>query len=79
MGYRKDIIIKADAGDYMKELDKNYLAPIASKSMVDIVVSRLTEAIISGELKPGDQIPVESELVRKFGVGEIQCVKRFVF
>ena len=69
MGYRKDIIIKADAGDYMKELDKNYLAPIASKSMVDIVVSRLTEAIISGELKPGDQIPVESELVRKFGVG----------
>ena len=40
MGYRKDIIIKADAGDYMKELDKNYLAPIASKSMVDIVVSR---------------------------------------
>ena len=42
MGYRKDIIIKADAGDYMKELDKNYLAPIASKSMVDIVVSRLT-------------------------------------
>lgn len=51
MGYRKDIIIKADAGDYMKELDKNYLAPIASKSMVDIVVSRLTEAIISGGVK----------------------------
>lgn len=57
MGYRKDIIIKADAGDYMKELDKNYLAPIASKSMVDIVVSRLTEAIISGELKPGRPDP----------------------
>ena len=47
----------------------SYLAPINNRSMVDIVISRLTDAIINGELKPGDQIPVEPELVRTLGVG----------
>lgn len=51
------------------EKSKNYLTPIRSQSMVDLVISRLTDAIISGELKPGDQIPVETELVQNLGIG----------
>lgn len=53
----------------MAESKKRYLAPISNQSIVDIVIDRLTEAIINGELKPGDQIPVETELAHKFGVG----------
>ena len=51
------------------DADKNYLAPIINKSMVDIVISRITDAIIAGDLKPGDKIPTEPELVNNFGVG----------
>ncbi len=48
---------------------KSYLAPINSKSMVQIVIDRLTGAIIEGELKPGDKIPTEPELAETFAVG----------
>lgn len=53
----------------MKQVSGNYLAPIQNKSMVDSVVSRLTSAIMSGELKPGMKIPTETDLVEAFGVG----------
>lgn len=36
---------------------KRYLAPVSSKSVVQIIIDRLTGAIIEGELKPGDKIP----------------------
>lgn len=50
-------------------MEKKYLAPINSKSMVQIVIDRITGAIIEGELKPGDQIPTEPELSALFNVG----------
>ena len=50
-------------------MEKKYLAPINSKSMVQIVIDRITGAIIDGELKPGDQIPTEPELSSLFNVG----------
>lgn len=53
----------------MKEANGKYLAPIQAKSVVDRVVSRLTSAIMSGELKPGMKIPTEADLVKAFGVG----------
>lgn len=53
----------------MREVCKEYLTPIRAKSMVDSVVSRLTSAIMSGELKPGMKIPTEADLVKAFGVG----------
>lgn len=53
----------------MDERKPSYLTSIKSNSIVDHVVSRLTNAIIDGELKPGDQIPIESELASTFGVG----------
>lgn len=49
--------------------DEQYLAPIRARSMVENVVSRITGAIMSGELKPGEKIPTEAEMVRAFGVG----------
>ena len=53
----------------MREVRSEYLSPIKAKSMVDSVVSRLTSAIMSGELKPGMKIPTEADLVKAFGVG----------
>lgn len=53
----------------MREVTGEYLAPIQAKSVVDRVVSRLTSAIMSGELKPGMKIPTESDLGKSFGVG----------
>lgn len=43
-------------------MEKKYLSPINSQSVVQSVIDRITEGIIEGELKPGDQIPTEHEL-----------------
>lgn len=39
------------------------------KSVVERVISQITNAIISGELKPGDRVPTEAELSETFQVG----------
>jgi len=41
---------------------------INSESVVQQVINRITDAIISGDLKPGDQLPPEMELISAFGV-----------
>lgn len=51
-------------------MEKNYLKPINAKSMVQIVIDRITGAIIDGELKPGDKIPTENELCELFNVSK---------
>ena len=45
-----------------------YLKKINRSSVVQRVIDRLTEAIVSGELKPGDRIPTEMELAEQMGV-----------
>ena len=45
-----------------------WLEPIGSRSVVDLVMDRITDAIISGQFKPGDKIPTELELCSAFGV-----------
>ncbi len=45
------------------------LKPINKESVVQQVIDRLTEAMISGALKPGDKIPTEMEMSETFGVG----------
>lgn len=45
------------------------LAPIQVKSTVDILIERITQAIIDGTFKPGERIPTEPELAATFGVG----------
>ncbi len=51
-------------------MEKKYLKPINAKSMVQIVIDRITGAIIDGELKPGDKIPTENELCSLFNVSK---------
>lgn len=44
-------------------------AELPKGSLSDIIVDRITNALISGELKPGDRIPTETEFAEKLGVG----------
>ena len=41
---------------------------IKRSSLVQVVIDRLTEAMINGELKPGDKIPTEMELAEQLGI-----------
>lgn len=43
--------------------EKHLTTPIKSESLVQTVINRITDAIISGELKPGDKLPTEVELM----------------
>lgn len=45
-----------------------YLKKIDRSSVVQNVIDCLTEALLSGELKPGDRIPTEMELSEQLGV-----------
>ena len=51
-------------------MDRNPFAnsAINNESVVQQVINRITDAIISGALKPGDQLPPEMELISTFGV-----------
>ena len=42
---------------------------IGSKSITNIIIDRITDGIISGELKPGSKIPTELELCEMWHVG----------
>lgn len=43
-------------------------AELPKGSISDIIMQRITDALISGELKPGDKIPTEVEFSEKLGV-----------
>lgn len=43
-------------------------AELPKGSISEIIVQRITDALISGELKPGDKIPTELEFSEKLGV-----------
>jgi len=45
------------------------LEPISNKTVVNEVVKRLSDSILKGELKPGDQLPNELELMALLSVG----------
>lgn len=42
---------------------------LQSESIVNRIVKQITDAIIDGELKPGDKLPTETTLCSSFGVG----------
>lgn len=52
-------------------MSKNELmkTSLAKKSVVEQIVERITDVIISGELAPGDKLPTEIELSETFQVG----------
>jgi GntR family transcriptional regulator, sialic acid-inducible nan operon repressor len=47
----------------------NISEPIVRRKLSDEVFLRLKRLIVSGELKPGDEMPSERELMERFGVG----------
>lgn len=49
--------------------NETFLKEIGGKSVVEQIVDNITNAIINGELKPGDKIPTENELCTSMGVG----------
>lgn len=42
---------------------KNMMTPIGSESVVQQVINKITDAIIAGELRPGDKLPTEMEMI----------------
>jgi GntR family transcriptional repressor for pyruvate dehydrogenase complex len=53
--------------------EKNITAlqsPVKQRSIVTLVIERIKDALINKELKPGDYLPSESELVKSLGVGK---------
>lgn len=44
------------------------LSQVGGESVVQLVINRITDAIISGELKPGDRLPPELELIEAMHV-----------
>lgn len=62
--------------------DKSMLfEPLPKGSLSDAIVKRITDALISGELKPGDKIPTEEEFSERLGVGRNavrEAIKVFV-
>jgi DNA-binding FadR family transcriptional regulator len=51
----------------------NWLSPVPKQSLSKMVVNKIKDAIIRGDLKPGDFLPAESELAESLGVGKIKC------
>lgn len=49
--------------------NETFLKEIGGKSVVEQIVDNITNAIMNGELKPGDKIPTENELCASMGVG----------
>ncbi|MCI6948919.1 MAG: FadR family transcriptional regulator [Oribacterium sp.] len=48
----------------------NWLTPVPKQSLSKMVVEKIKEALIKGEIKPGDYLPSETELSESLGVGK---------
>lgn len=48
---------------------KTLFSQLPKGSISDIIVKRITNALINGELKPGDKIPTEQEFSKRLGIG----------
>lgn len=44
------------------------MTSIKNESLVQRIINKITDSIIAGELKPGDKLPTEMELISVFGV-----------
>jgi DNA-binding FadR family transcriptional regulator len=45
------------------------ITPVNKESVTSIIINKITELLISQELKPGDQLPAEMQLAQQFNVG----------
>lgn len=49
-------------------MDDNVLGPVGGESVVQKVINIITDAILSGKIKPGDRLPPELELIETLRV-----------
>jgi DNA-binding FadR family transcriptional regulator len=49
--------------------DESLFQPVRTRRCFEAVCDRIREQLMSGELKPGDQLPGERELAKRFGIG----------
>jgi GntR family transcriptional regulator, transcriptional repressor for pyruvate dehydrogenase complex len=54
----------------MDNNENSLLQPIRNRSVLEMVMDRIKTALINKELKPGDYLPSETELVNNMGVGK---------
>ena len=54
----------------MESKKDNWMTPLPKQSLSKMVVDKIKEGLISGELRPGDFLPSETELSERFGVGK---------
>lgn len=47
---------------------ENWLQPMERRSISTVLMDAITDQLLKGELKPGDKLPTETELVAKLGV-----------
>ena len=50
-------------------MEQGMLRPIQKDAVSQVIIDRITDALISGELKPGSKIPTEIEFSKSLGVG----------
>lgn len=43
--------------------------PVQRESVVNIVLNKIKDALVNGEIKPGDKLPTEQEFSEKLGIG----------
>ena len=48
------------------------MTSIKNESLVQRIINKITDSIVAGELKPGDKLPTEMELIAAFGVIDIR-------
>lgn len=51
-------------------IHSNWLSPVPKTSLPKVVVEKIKDAMINGDLKPGDFLPSENELVSSLNVGK---------
>ena len=49
--------------------NESLFQPVRTRRGFEAVCDRIREQLMSGELKPGDQLPGERELAERFGIG----------
>jgi DNA-binding GntR family transcriptional regulator len=59
----------------MTAAEKYLYAPLPKGPISEIIVKRITDCLINGELKPGDKIPTEVEFSKHFPSAETVFVK----
>ena len=50
--------------------------PLEKRSVVNLVINRIKEAIIRKEIKPGSYLPSEADLAQSLGVGKSSAVHK---